>query len=283
MSKSNITNEKTLKNILEGLYRKYNHKKFIPPDPLQFVYHYKKNGDMEIAGFLAALFAYGAVEQIEKFLTNLLGKMGNRPTEFIKNFSAEDRQKFKSLKYRFNNCGDIISLLAILKKVLKRYGSIENLFVAGYSDSDENIIPAAEKFIQTLFKLHNRPVSAGLKFLLSDPANSGTCKRLFLFLRWMVRKDEVDTGLWKTIDKSKLIVPVDVHIGRLSRLLGLHNRKTADLKTALEITTGLRAICPQDPVKYDFALCRIGIVENCSGKKNAYCPECELAKLCKGK
>jgi uncharacterized protein (TIGR02757 family) len=283
MSKNNIINKKTLKNILEGLYRKYNHKRFIPPDPLQFVYHYKKKREMEIAGFLAACFAYGAVEQIEKFLTTLLGKMGNRPAEFIKNFSAKDRQKFKSLKYRFNNSNDIISLLTILKKALKRYGSIENLFLAGYSDSDENIIPATRKFIQALFKLHNLPASAGLKFLLSDPVKGGTCKRLLLFLRWMVRKDEVDAGLWKTIDKSKLIVPVDVHIGRLSKILGLHNRETVNLKTALEITAGLQAICPQDPVKYDFALCRIGILENCTGKKNKYCQYCELAKLCRGK
>jgi uncharacterized protein (TIGR02757 family) len=283
MLKSKTKDKKVLKNTLEGLYRKYNHKKFIPPDPLQFVYHYKNKADMEIAGFLAACFAYGAVEQIEKFLTILLGQMGNRPAEFIKNFSAKDRQKFKSLKYRFNSSGDIISLLTTLKKALKRYGSIENLFLTGYSDSDENIIPAARKFIQALFKLHNRPVSAGLKFLLSDPANGGTCKRLFLFLRWMVQKNEVDAGLWKTIEKSKLIVPVDVHIGRLSRILGLHNRETVNLKTALEITVGLRAICPQDPVKYDFALCRIGILENCTGKKNKYCQYCELAELCREK
>ena len=181
MSKNNITNKKVLKNILEGLYRKYNHKKFIPPDPLQFVYHYKKKGDMEITGFLAACFAYGAVEQIEKFLAALFDKMGKNPAKFIKNFSTRNHQLIKPLKYRFNNSNDIIGLFTILTKALKRYGSIENLFLKGYSDSDENIIPAAKKFIQTLFKLHNRPVSTGLKFLLSDPANGGTCKRLFLF------------------------------------------------------------------------------------------------------
>ena len=128
--------------------------------------------------------------------------MGKRPAKFIKNFSARNHQLIKPLKYRFNNSNDIISLLTILKKVLKRYGSIENLFLEGYSDSDENIIPAAKKFIQTLFKLHNRSAPAGLKFLLSDPAGGGTCKRLFLFLRWMVRKDEVDAGL---VEKNRQI------------------------------------------------------------------------------
>ena len=283
MSKSNITDKKTLKNILEGLYRKYSHKKFIPPDPLQFVYHYKETADMEIAGFIAACFAYGAVEQIEKFLTALLNKMGNHPAGFIKNFSTQDKKFFKSLKYRFNTGEDIISLLEILKKVLTRYGSIEKLFLKGYNNTDKNIIPAAEKFIQNLFKIHNKKISNGLKFLLSNPAGGGTSKRLFLFLRWMVRKDEVDTGLWKKIDKTKLIVPVDVHIGRLSKILGLHNRKTVNLKTAVEITAGFAAICPQDPVKYDFALCRIGILENCTGRQNKHCPDCELAEFCREK
>jgi uncharacterized protein (TIGR02757 family) len=273
-----------LKNILEGLYRKYNRRKFIPPDPLQFVYRYKRPADMEIAAFLAAMFAYGAVEQIEKFLTALLGKMGDRPAEFIKNFSAKDKKLFNALKYRFNTSQDIISLLVILKKVLNHYGSIENLFLKGYnSKADENILPAAEKFNRALLKMHKGKVSGGLKFLLSDVKKGGTCKRLFLFLRWMVRKDKVDAGPWQGIDKSKLIVPVDVHMARLSKIIGLNSRKTANLKAAVEITAGFAQICPQDPVKYDFALCRIGILENCTGRKNRYCPDCELAEFCRRK
>src|SRR4030042_6946176 len=269
-----------LKTVLERLYRKYNHQRFIPPDPLQFVYRYKDKADMEIAAFLAALFAYGAVEQIEKFLTVLLGKMGDRPAEFIKKFSAKDRKLFKTSKYRFNTSEDIISLLVILRKGLKRYGSIENLFRKGYSKADENILPAAEKFERALLKMHKGRVSGGLKFLLSDVKKGGTCKRLFLFLRWMARKDKVDTGLWKGVDKAKLIVPVDVHMARLSKIIGLYNRKTVNLKTAVEITAGFAHICPQDPVKYDFALCRIGILENSPGRKNRYCPDCELAEFC---
>ncbi len=271
--KNDIKNRKIIKSVLVRLYRKYNHKRFIPPDPLQFIYRYEKKADMEIAAFLAAMFAYGAVEQIEKFLDTLLGKMGKSPAKFVKNFSAKDKRLFKSMKYRFNTGEDIIRLLEILKKVLVRYGSIEKLFLKGYSDSDKNIIPAAEKFVRALD-------GKGVKFLLSEPAKGGTCKRLMLFLRWMVRKDEVDAGLWKGVDKSKLIVPVDVHIGRLSRILGLHHKKTMNLKTAAEITAGFAKLCPKDPLKYDFSLSRIGILENCNGKANKYCPECELAQLC---
>ncbi|HAL45365.1 MAG: TIGR02757 family protein [Planctomycetes bacterium GWF2_42_9] len=269
--------EDKLKTLLEALYKKYNHKEFIPPDPLQFLYHYKDKADMEIAGFLSAMFAYGAVEQIQKFLTSLFTKMGDSPSAFIKNFTAKDKKLFRPLKYRFNTSDDIITLLQSLKKVLKQYDSLENLFLAGYNPSDANIIPAATKFISALGISNKSP---GLKFLLSDPANGGTCKRLFLFLRWMVRNDEVDSGLWRKIDKSKLIAPVDVHIGRLSKIVGLHNKKTLNLKTAIEITDALTLISPQDPIKYDFALCRIGILENCTGKQNKYCPECELAEFC---
>jgi uncharacterized protein (TIGR02757 family) len=266
-----------LKTLLENLYEKYNHRQFVPPDPLQFVYRYKKKQDMEIAGFLAAMFAYGAVEQIEKFLTNLLSKMGDSPAEFIKNLSAKDKKLFAPLKYRFNTSDDIIILLENLKRVINRFGSLEGLFLDGYDASDSNIVPAAAKFISTL---NCTDKSRGLKFLLSDPANGGTCKRLFLFLRWMVRSDEVDAGLWKKIDKSKLVIPVDVHMGRLSGIIGLHSKKTYNLKTAIEITGKFAEISPDDPVKYDFALCRIGILENCSGKPNKYCPKCELAGFC---
>jgi len=271
------TQDSKLKTLLDSLYEKYNHRQFIPPDPLQFVYRYESKADMEIVGFLSAMFAYGAVEQIEKFLTNLLGKMGQSPAEFIKNFSAKDKKSFAALKYRFNTSSDIVILLENLKRVINRFGSLENLFLAGYSPTDINIIPAAAKFIAALNCTDKSP---GLKFLLSDPANGGTCKRLFLFLRWMVREDEVDAGLWKGIDKTKLVIPVDVHIGRLSGILGFHNKKTYNLKTAIEITRKFAKISPNDPAKYDFALCRIGILENCNGKQNKYCPNCELAGFC---
>jgi uncharacterized protein (TIGR02757 family) len=277
MQKELKTQNSRLKTLLDSLYLKYNHKEFIPPDPLQFVYHYKNKSDMEIAGFLSAMFAYGAVEQIQKFLTSLFAKIGSSPSQFIKSFSARDKILFQPLKYRFNTGSDIITLLQSLKKVLNKYDNLENLFLEGYDQSDANIIPAAARFISTLNLSNSSP---GLKFLVSDPANGGTCKRLFLFLRWMVRDDEVDSGLWKKIDKSKLIIPVDVHMGRLSKIIGLHSKKTYNLKTAIEVTNGFAEISPDDPVKYDFALCRIGILENCSGKPNKYCLRCELKEFC---
>lgn len=271
--------------ILEGLYNKYNHREFIKPDPLQFIYNYSNPGDMEIVGFLAASLAYGRVQQIEKSLNNLLKHIGSKPYEFALSFDNHKRAKLKNFKHRFNSGDDISDLFVLIQKVLKKYGSIEKYFLTGYKDTDVNIIPALTNFCETLVRMHTSShrgqISDGLKYLLASPAGGSACKRLNLFLRWMVRDDDVDTGLWKSIDKSKLIVPVDVHMGRLCRILGFHNRKTVSLSMALEITQSFKEIEPNDPVKYDFALSRIGIVENCNGKQGNYCQACELLFFCR--
>jgi uncharacterized protein (TIGR02757 family) len=273
-----------IKNILERLYKKYNHYEFIKPDPLQFIYKYDNQADMEIAGFLAAALAYGRVQQIEKSLTNLMEYMGSHPSSFTRNFNEQKKSKLKDFKHRFTTGDDISDLLAMLKNVLNKHGSIEKYFLQGYTKSDENIIPALTIFCNSLLKIHapkhKGQVSRGLKYLLVNPSDGSACKRLNLFLRWMVRDDEVDAGLWKSVDKAKLIVPVDVHMGRLCRFLGFHDKKTVMLSTAVEITRNFAGIEPNDPVKYDFALSRIGIVENCTGKYSNLCRDCELISFC---
>jgi uncharacterized protein (TIGR02757 family) len=307
-----------LRQILEGLYQKYNHYDLIKPDPLQFVYKYHSPSDREIVGFLSAALAYGRVEQIEKSLSNLFARMGNSPYTFVQGFDKDKRERLNGFKHRFTTGKDISDLLAILKQVLKRHGSIQKFFVEGYNPNDKNIIPALTKFCDSLYvmyaKQHNgklrasnkkeflhvsfprrresrsfEPVenfilldalSRGLKFLLAGPAGGSACKRLNLFLRWMVRKDDVDVGLWKSIDKAKLIVPVDVHIGRLCRILGMYTHRTISLASAIEITESFATVEPADPVKYDFALSRIGITEGCNGKYNLRCEGCEIFALC---
>ena len=154
----------------------------------------------------------------------------------------------------------------------------------GCIEGDENTISALSKFcdglLETYAKAHGGQATRGLEYLLAGPANGSACKRLNLFLRWMVRSDDVDTGLWRRIDKAKLIVPVDVHMGRLCKILGLHSLKTVSLAMAVKITEGFREIEPADPVKYDFALSRIGIVENCTGQRHSRCKLCELFRFC---
>ena len=278
-------NEKKLKTVLERLYAKYNHRDLIAPDPLQFVYKYRSRADREIAALLSATLAYGRVEQIENDLNNLFQRLGRSPYEWTINFNNQKRKTLQSFRHRFNTGSDIADLLELLKIILKKYGSIENFFLVGFSRDDENIVPALTDFCRRLYlmseKKFHKKVSKGFQFLLASPANGSVCKRLNMFLRWMLRCDNVDTGLWKSIDKSKLIVPVDVHMARLCKILGLYKRKTVTLAAAIEITENFKLISPADPVKYDFSISRIGIVENCTGKFRKECPDCQLLQFCK--
>jgi len=268
-----------LKNVLDRLYVKYNHRKLIAPDPLQFVYRYSEPRDMEITALFAAVLAYGRVAQIEKSIASLLSFMGKSPFRFILKFNRTKASGLKKFKHRFTTGRHLVALFFLLKEILSEFGSIEKFFAKEYSPSDPNIIPALSKFSDNLLAMHPEK-NKGLKYLLSNPKDGSACKRLNLFLRWMVRKDDVDTGLWKSIDKSKLIVPVDVHMARLCKLLGLYRRKTISLAAALEITDSFRFIEPNDPVKYDFALSRVGILDNCTGWHRTGCEFCELFKFC---
>jgi len=273
-----------LKEVLEKLYAKYNRSEFIPPDPLQFLYKYSNPADKEVVGFLSAVLAYGRVEQIEKSLTNLFSRMGPSPYAFVRGFGETEREKLSTFKHRFTTCQDISDLLQVLQNAFEQKGCIENYFLLGYSEKHKNIIPALSKFSKSLLEAYvKKPggqISKGLKYLLADPSEKSACKRLNLFLRWMIRKDQVDLGLWSSIDKAKLIVPVDVHMARLCRILGLHRRKTVSLLAAVEITEGFAQIEPTDPAKYDFALSRIGILDNCTGQHRAGCEFCELFAYC---
>jgi uncharacterized protein (TIGR02757 family) len=276
-----------LRALFEGLYERYNRKELIKPDPLQFIYRYSNPADMEIAGLLSACLAYGRVEQIQNDLNDLLGRMGNSPYEFTINFTNKDRASLEDFKHRFNTGNDISDLLTLLKDVLAEHGSIEKYFLLGLNPAHENTIFALMRFCDSLLDkyrtTHQGHKSKGLAFLLAGPSLGGAAKRLNLFLRWMVRSDDVDAGLWRSVDKSKLIAPVDVHIARLSRILGFHNHKNVSLKTAVEITRNFALVSPDDPVKYDFALSRIGILEDCTGRRRDQCNICELLPWCRNR
>ncbi|MBW8015417.1 MAG: TIGR02757 family protein [Planctomycetes bacterium] len=276
-----------LAQVLDALYEKYNHRQFIGDDPLQFVYKYSDRADMEIAGFLSSALAYGRVQQISKSLEKLFSIMGDSPAAFVRQFTPTGRRRLKGFKHRFNTGDDIADLIILLKHAISKHGSIEGYFLSGYSDSDANILPGLTNFCEGLTSLyarrHGGGAGRGLMYLLASPVRKSACKRLNLFLRWMVRNDDVDAGIWKGVDASKLIIPVDVHMARLCGILGFHSSKNPTLKTAVEITENFAKIDPADPVKYDFALSRIGIIENCNGKINDNCPQCQLYGYCKAK
>ena len=260
---------RTLKLKLERLYRKYNKKSLIPPDPLQFVYHYDNPLDKEIVALLSSALAYGNVRQIQTSLTKLFACLGPSPYNFVSNFTNTERKKLKNFKHRFNTGDDISDLLIVLKTIYKQNESLEDFFSAHYNPSDSNIIPALTAFTQNIYKIYTSTFRKipprSFQYLLPNPSNNSPCKRLNMFLRWMVRSDKIDTGLWKSIKASALIIPMDTHITRISKILKFHNKKNISLKTAVKVTAAFAEINPEDPVKYDFALCRLGM-ENAGSK-----------------
>lgn len=278
---------KQLTTQLDALYIKYNRSEYIGSDPLMFVFDYESVGDMEVVGLLASCLAYGRVVQIQASVRRLLGVMGASPREFVLNFTKKDRKLFADFKHRFNDGTDMILLIEAMRAMLKKFGTIENCMLSYYNPDDENILPAMSGFCEYLFSHINTnpllPQAKAVKYLLSSPTGGSPCKRLNMFLRWVVRDDEVDSGIWKSIPASKLIVPMDTHLARLSRIIGFHNKKTVNLKTAVEVTRRFAEICPNDPVKYDFCLSRVGIVESCNGVSCDYCKNCQLWGFCKSR
>ena len=239
--------------LLDKLYLKYNRAEFISPDPLELVIPFKQIDDREIAGMIASSLAYGRVAQILKSVKYILGEMKPSPAEFVSRISEKELRKlFANFKHRFNDGNDITDLILGIKKNREKYGSLENCFSAAMKPDDENILPALTKFVDEI----NFGKSA---YLLPSPQKNSACKRLNLFLRWMVRKDNVDPGGWNKVPVSKLIIPLDTHMYKIGTLLGFTNRKQANLKTAMEITAGFAKLVPEDPTRYDFALTRFGI------------------------
>jgi uncharacterized protein (TIGR02757 family) len=266
--------------LMEKLYGKYNHRVCVPPDPLQFVYRHMDRRDIEVAAFLASALAYGRVRQIERSLTQLFDRMDNAPYCFTSPFDSSARARLRSFKHRFTTGDDLSDLLALFRRVFDDYGSLESFFALGYHGDDPTILPALSRFCDSLCRMHGKQVPAGLNYLLANPSRGSASKRLNLFLRWLVRCDEVDLGLWQSIVPAKLVVPMDVHMGRLCRILGLHDDKAISLSTALKVTQAFAQIEPADPAKYDFALSRIGIWEDCRGRRRAECELCELSTMC---
>lgn len=243
---------KTDKNSLDALYRKFNHRKFVHPDPLEFLYHYDDPADREIAAIFSGQLAYGRVAQILKNLDELFKPMGKSPARFIAGSTPSKLKRiYSGFKHRWTTGEDIAALCTGIKKATKRYGSLERCFNHHSRDDDENVVPALDGFVAELRREGGS--------LLAIPCKGSACKRLHLFLRWLVRKDNVDPGGWDKVPRSKLIVPLDTHMHKIGKGLGLTSRKAADGKTAIEITRAFAEFSPEDPVKYDFALTRFGI------------------------
>ncbi len=243
------------KTNLERFYDHFNHKRFVSPDPLELVLRYDSVADREIAALIASSLAYGRVTQIVNSASAVLDPMIS-PSRFLRRSSSQSlRNLFESFKHRFTTGMELSSMLIGIKSVIGNFGSLELCFKAGMNIHDQDISVALCLFASKIREASN----GGCGTLIPRPENGSACKRLNLFLKWMVRRDKVDPGGWDGIVKSKLILPLVTHIHRIGRLFGMAERKQADMKTAKEITEGFRKIAPEDPTKYDFALTRLGM------------------------
>ena len=241
---------------LDNLYGRYNRREFVHPDPVEFLHLYEDLRDREIAAFVAASLAYGRVHQILKSVSVVLSAMGPGPLAFLRDNSDKTIMRtFSGFKHRFTDGRKLASMLVGLKRVVARYGSLEACFYDGMNHNEAHLLGAMSAFVANL----RQCAKNSLDHLVPSPVKGSACKRLNLFLRWMVRCDDVDPGGWKGIPPAMLLVPLDVHMHRIAQSMHMTRRKQANMKTVLEITEGFRAIDPSDPVKYDFCLTRLGI------------------------
>ena len=243
-----------LKAFLEGLYYVYARRELINPDPLYYLYNYEDVRDREIVGLIASSLAYGRVAQIMKSVERVLSYLGKSPRAFLLN-SHDDVILPDNFKHRFTTAADMNNLLKNISEVLREYGNVEEFLRESLKDARGDIFGGLDKFSDRL----SRGKAEGSFSLITAPRDGSACKRLFLYLKWMVRHDDVDPGGWEVLKASELIVPTDVHMHRIARQLGLTTRNNADLRTAKEITSGFREVCPLDVARYDFVLTRFGI------------------------
>ncbi len=244
------------KKNLERIYRKYNRRSYVHPDPLEFLYAYDNLRDREVAGMVAAALAYGRVAQILKSAGAMLKVLGPAPADALLGTAPESfSATLCGFVHRFATGTGVCALLAGIRQVLVRHGTLQDCFCRHRKAGDETVLPALTGMVEEI----RAGAGSDPGHLLPAPARKSACKRLHLFLRWMVRSDAVDPGGWDRVSPASLVVPLDVHMHRVGRLLGFTDRKAGDRKTAMEITEGFRRFCPEDPVRYDFALTRVGM------------------------
>lgn len=242
---------------LDALYDRYTDRRHITRDPIVVVYRYEDAAEREIVALLAALLSYGNVPSILRGIDTLLDRLDHVPRKYLLASSVDAiRRDLRGWRYRVTSDTDMAALLIGIKRTLEAHGTLEAAFAANASPDDTTVLPALEQWTASVAHAANHP----LNHLLPNPSRGSACKRLHMFLRWMVRRDAVDPGGWDAIEPRQLIVPLDTHMHAMARRLRLTRRKQANGATALAITEALRRVHPTDPVRYDFALTRPGIL-----------------------
>lgn len=250
-------------------------------DPVDLVWNYSAPEDQEVVALLTSCLAYGRVELLKRATSQILANLGPRPSQFLREVDHADLPVLlESFVYRMSRGADVADLLAGISHQLKTHGSLENAYLQSHAATH---LGRASDFVQAIRAGRIRPnVERGLRYLLPDPADGSTCKRLHLFFRWVARgPDTIDLGIWQSLKPADLMMPLDTHTSRLCRYIGLTSRSSVDGKMAEEVTNSLRQLDPIDPLRFDFALCHLGISRRCIHRRSPdHCPGCPIEAIC---
>jgi uncharacterized protein (TIGR02757 family) len=260
----------------------------IDGDPVRIVRRFADPRDQEVAGLIASAMAYGRVSLFLPILERLFERLGPSPARAVRDLARGPRARAEKLttdlSYRMTRPRDLADLLRVLGRGADREGGLEALFLEGDDPSEPDLALALARFRDTLLAQAPKDVEPGrigIVRLLPDVAKGSATKRLWLFLRWMVRRDDVDVGAWPRVAKERLLIPLDAHIFRFSKALGLTRRSAPDVKASREVTRALKVLDPEDPVRYDFALCHLGMEEGCREERfDPVCRPCPLRPAC---
>jgi uncharacterized protein (TIGR02757 family) len=254
-----MTSPENLRDLLESNFSRYYKKDFVEDDPLSIPHQFSRLQDIEIAGFFTATIAWGNRKSIIKSAQKLMDLMDSAPFEFITQHSDKDLKRFESFVHRTFQPTDLLYFIHRLKAHYSKHSSLETMFSEGYESNNKHVGPALARFHDEFFNDHHAPLRT--RKHVATPLRKSACKRLNMYLRWMVRPDDigVDFGLWKNINTSQLLLPLDVHVQRVALKLGLLQRKQSDWKACLELWGNIRKYDLKDPAKYDFVLFGMGV------------------------
>jgi uncharacterized protein (TIGR02757 family) len=281
----------TLKPILDRLYGEFNYPESAT-DPIQIVRRFDRPDDREVVGFVAASLAFGRVSSVLQSIERVLAIIGPRPAAYVRRFDpSRQAAAFAPIVHRWTQGADIAALVWIVRQMIDRSGSIEQFFVDGDDAAASDVGGAIDRFSDRALAIDVTPAYGRVpRFTRSRPgvcyffpraaAGSG-CKRMNLFLRWMIRKDALDLGVWTRVSPARLIVPLDTHVIRVGRCLRLTEYTSPGWRMARDITASLRRLDPDDPVKYDFALCHLGMMNACGFNRAQADSQCPLRGACR--
>jgi uncharacterized protein (TIGR02757 family) len=278
---------RSLKPELDRLYESFNAPDSAA-DPIQIVRRFDRPDDREVVGFCAGALAFGRVASVLQSIDRLLAVMGPRPADYVRRFDPRrDAPAFADLVHRWTRGPDLAALVWVMKQMIDRSGSIEGFFVEDYDPAAVDVETSLDSFSRRALAFDVRavygrvPRRPGVCYFFPRPSAGSACKRLNLFLRWMVRRDALDLGVWRQVSPAKLVVPLDTHVIRVGRCLGLTRYTSPGWRMARDITASLRLLDPGDPVKYDYSLCHLGMMNACGFNRPQRDSQCPLRGVCR--